>query len=133
MSCSNETGTKMNRVTDTRTMKQKLNDAVFNEEKEHISNMDLFMVADIDNLSIFYHEAVWAKFNKSPIPTGKLVFHKDGDPLNNDPENLDLTDENEHGDFHRHDDKIFHVQNYENKKEFIKTNFEDVYEALFKQ
>lgn len=122
----------MVKVTDTRTMEQKIKEAVFNEEKENLSNMDLFMVADIEGLSIFCHEAVWTKFNKRPIPRGKLVYHKDGNPMNNDITNLDLIDENsQYGDLHMEVNKIFHEQNYQQNKEFIKKYFDDIYEVLF--
>ena len=130
MSCGNEMTT--GKVVDTRTMKQKLNEAIFDEEKQNIANSDLFMVADIAGLTIFCHEAVWTKFNRKPIPTGKLVFHKDGDPMNNDSSNLDITDENtDAGDLHEEKNKIFHEHNYIKNKEFIRVNFDDIYEVLF--
>lgn len=92
------------------------------EEKNKIN----YMVAEIDNKIVFYHEAVWAS-NHGLIPKNKLVYHKDGNTSNNNIENLDLVDENkEHGDLHVH--KIFHEDNYD--KKFVKKHFSDVYKTI---
>jgi len=36
------------------------------------------------------HDIVWEKFNEVDIPVGFLVHHRDGHPLNNNIENLEL-------------------------------------------
>lgn len=113
-------------------MKVQLEQAVTEEERQKIANSDLFMVAEIDGKTIFYHEAVWAKFNGKPIPTGYLVYHRDGDPMNNEPDNLDLIEENrDYGDLHEKTNRVFHEENFMTNREFIRDNFEDVYEVLF--
>lgn len=78
-------------------------------------------------VQVFLHEAVWVLSNKQLIPEGKLVAHKDGNPLNNEPENLYLVDENkEHGDLH--ETRVFHENS--NNMELIQGHFPDVYAAL---
>lgn len=113
-------------------MKVQLEQATSDEERHRIANSDLFMVADIDNRTIFYHEAIWVKANGRPIPTGYLVYHLDGNPMNNDADNLDLIEENKtYGDLHENSNKVFHEENYKNSEQFIRTNFEDIWEVLF--
>jgi len=76
---------------------------------------------------VFLHEAVWVLENKTLIPEGKLIAHRDGNPLNNEVSNLYVVDENsEHGDLH--DNKVFHED--ENNIELVKGHFPDVYKAL---
>lgn len=94
-------------------------------EKE--ANTMKYMVATIDNKLVFLHEAEWVLNSKKPIPAGKLVYHKDGNTLNNEYSNLDLVDENsEYGDLHNN--KIFHEDSID--KKFIEKNFSDIYEIL---
>lgn len=96
------------------------------------SNALNYKVANIEGKMIFLQEAVWALNKKEPIPNGKLVCHVDGNPLNNNFDNLKLVDENkEHGDFHQESNKVFHEQNVEANKDFIKRNFDDIYQVLF--
>jgi len=99
------------------------------EEKQVLANSDMFMVAEIEGKTVFMHEAVWAKENRSLIPSNKLVFHKDGDPMNNDPENLDIVDST--NDLHISPNRVFH-ENTANR-EFIKEHFDDVYDAIWGQ
>ena len=111
-------------------MATQLKDAKSDKEKQKLSNSDLFMVGDFDDKTIFLHEAVWVKHNKKLIPSNMLVYHKDGDPMNNDPDNLDLVLENkEHGDLHLDKNKVFHEHKVD--KQFIKKYFEDIYECLY--
>ncbi len=39
---------------------------------------------------IYAHRAVWLVVKKQPVPEGLEINHKDGDPTNNDPENLEV-------------------------------------------
>lgn len=113
-------------------MSKQLEEAKTDEDRHRIANSDLYMVASIDDRDVFYHEAIWTKFNKRLIPSGKLVYHKDGNPINNDPDNLDLVDENkDYGDLHQENNKIFHEQNIDQNKNFIRIHFQDIYEVLF--
>jgi len=85
-----------------------------------------FEKLDGTEIDIFLHEAEWV-LNNGLIPKGKLVSHKDGNPMNNELNNLELVDENEEfGDLH--DDKIFHEDSVD--KQFIKDNFPDIYEKI---
>lgn len=92
-----------------------------------------YKIARIEDKDIFLQEAVWTLHSKKPIPTGKLVSHKDGNPLNNEFKNLKLVDENKEygGDFHKDKNKIFHEENYQNNKDFIQKHFPDIYRVLF--
>lgn len=112
-------------------MQEKVNSAKTDEEREKLHNSDLYMIAEIEGKVVFYHEAMWCKANGKLIPSGYLVFHKDGDPLNNDPDNLELVEENsEHGDLHQDSNKVFHSHNWEANRDFIERNFDDVFEAI---
>ena len=92
--------------------------------KEYIK----YMIAEIDEKEIFYHEAVWAMCI-GLIPDDKLVAHKDGNPMNNDIENLYLVDINkEYGDLHKHSNKIFHMSTYD--PIFVQKYFNDVYQKI---
>jgi hypothetical protein len=97
--------------------------------KELSANLMKYHIANIDNKVIFLQEAEWVLHNKSPIPTGKLVAHKDGNPLNCAIENLYLVDEG--NDFHAESNKVFHEHNLTLYKDFIKEHFYDIYEVLF--
>lgn len=111
-------------------MSKQLEQATTDEERHRIANSDLFMVGTFEDREVFLHEAIWVKANKKLIPLGKLVNHKDGNPMNNDPDNLELVDENkEYGDLHETRNKVFH-ETLEDK-EFIRRNFDDIYEVLY--
>lgn len=97
------------------------------EEKQVLANSDMFMVAEIEGKTIFAHEAVWAKTNKRLIPSDMLVFHKDGDPMNNDPDNLDIVKST--NDLHISPNRVFHENTAD--KEFIKKHFDDVHDAIY--
>ncbi len=85
----------------------------------------LYMTAEINGKTIFYHEATWA-LNYGLIPDEHLIFHKDGNPMNNEIDNLNLVKENEDsGDLHIKCNKIFHKSSY--NEEFVKEHFNDVY------
>jgi hypothetical protein len=113
-------------------MKQQLAEASTEEERQNIANSDLYSIAVIEGKDIFYHEALWTKVNRTPIPTGMLVSHKDGDPTNNEIENLELVEENtSSGDLHKTANRIFHEENVEANKIFLQEHFLDVYEILF--
>lgn len=87
-----------------------------------------YMIAEIEGKTIFFHEAMWALHN-GLIPDGKLVYHIDGNPMNNDISNLALVDENkDYGDLHLNSNKIFHKSSYD--KEFVKKHFTDVYDTI---
>lgn len=45
------------------------------------------------------HREIW-KFYNGPIPEGAVVHHADGNPLNNDPDNLVLMDAGDHASHH---------------------------------
>jgi len=95
-------------------------------EQQH--NKMCYSVAEIEGKLIFLHEAVWCFYN-GLIPVGFLIFHKDGNVNNNNIENLELVKENdEHGDLHLKENKIFHSDTYD--EEFVKKHFEDIYERL---
>ena len=100
------------------------------ESKQNIMN---YMVMNEDNKTIFLHELNWVINNEKPIPNEKLVFHKDGNTLNNHFSNLDLVDENkDFGDLHEDKNKIFHEKNYQKNENFIKKHFPEIYKILFK-
>jgi hypothetical protein len=100
--------------------------------KETEANTLKYMIANIEGKNIFLHEAVWVLNSQKPIPSGKLVSHKDGDTMNNNFDNLELVDENvEYGDLHQRSNKIFHDDYYMNHKEFIKKHFDDIYMVIF--
>jgi len=102
-------------------------------EQELKNNTMNYLIADIEGKEVFLHEATWVLGNKKPIPTGKLVYHIDGNPMNNDITNLGLVDENkEYGDLHQASNKIFHEQNIFKYEKFIEDNFDDIYEVIFK-
>ena len=101
--------------------------------EELLANLMNYQVATIEGKDIFLQEAEWVLNSKNPIPEGKLVSHKDGNALNNNFNNLELVDENtNYGDLHQESNKVFHKQNIENNKEFIKKHFQDIYDVLFK-
>lgn len=92
---------------------------------EDEANTMKYMVATIEGKKVFLHEAEWVLHNKKPIPSGKLVYHKDGNTLNNEITNLDLVDENkEYGDLHEKNNKIFHEDSLD--MEFITKHFSDI-------
>ena len=49
--------------------------------------------------SISVHRLIWEK-NMGPIPTGKIIHHKDGDKFNNSLENLQLLSYSDHTKLH---------------------------------
>lgn len=103
-----------------------------NEKLEFDKNRMKYMVANIEGRTIFLQEAEWVLNTKESIPKGKLISHKDGNPMNNEFSNLELVDENsEYGDLHQNSNKVFHEENYKNNKDFIERNFKDIYEILF--
>ena len=51
--------------------------------------------------SIRLHHAVWEKAHGMPVPEGYAIHHKDFNPLNNEPENLQLVTNREHSLIHR--------------------------------
>lgn len=86
------------------------------------------MVATIEGIDIYLHEAIWVLHTRAPIPANKLILHKNGDTMNNLIENLELIDDE--------DDtrpKVFHQDQYINYKEYIRVNFTDIFEILFEQ
>ena len=86
-----------------------------------------FKHSDGHDVTVFLHEAEWVANHGKPISKGTLISHKDGNPLNNDIDNLEVVDENaEHGDLHTH--KIFHEDTLD--LGFIKIHFPDIYEKL---
>lgn len=96
------------------------------------ANKNNYMVATFDSIDVFFHEAMWVINNKRPIPDYKLVFHIDGNPLNNNAYNLELVDENkEYGDLHLDENKIFHESNIDKYEELIKLHFPDIYNVIF--
>lgn len=102
------------------------------EKRDMEGNIMKYQVANIEGKLVFLQEAVWALYNKEFIPTGKLVAHKDGNTLNNEPSNLELVDENKkYKDLHLDKNKIFHVENMDQNKEFIKKHFNDIYQVLY--
>ena len=103
--------------------------ATTDSEKEELHNTDRFMVADMDGKCIYQHEAIWVLFNRKPIPTGFLVYHQDGNPMNNDPDNLDIVDSLD--DLHLDNNKVFHQHNFVANREFILKHFDDIYAVLF--
>jgi hypothetical protein len=95
------------------------------------ANRMKYMIATIDGKTVFLHEAEWVLGNKKPIPKGMLVFHSDGNTVNNAIPNLDLVDENSsYGDLHRDTNKVFHSQNIERNKEYIRVHFQDIYKMF---
>jgi len=47
------------------------------------------------------HIAIWEHHNKRPCPDGWHVHHRDGDPFNNDPGNLEALSPEDHDAAHR--------------------------------
>ena len=95
---------------------------------ENTDNLMHFLIADIDNKEIFYHEAIWVMEN-GLIPKDKLVAHIDGNPGNNKLYNLKLVDENlNFGDLHKKENKVFHEEFY--NKEFVQTHFLDIFNSI---
>jgi len=94
------------------------------------ANLMKYMVATIEGKDIFLQEAEWVRHTGKPIPTGKLVAHKDGNTMNNEFTNLILVDENkEYGDLHQKSNKVFHEENVVKYEDFIKKHFPDIYDA----
>lgn len=101
-------------------------------KEETDANTMQYMIATIEGKDIFLHEAEWVLNNKTFIPTGKLVSHKDGCTMNNVIENLELVEENkDYGDLHQGSNKIFHEENYKKYDEYIKKHFPDIHNVLF--
>ncbi|MFA5239790.1 MAG: HNH endonuclease signature motif containing protein [Phycisphaerae bacterium] len=46
------------------------------------------------------HRDIWEDAN-GPIPKGYIIHHKDGNPLNNEPDNLQCVSTKEHGQLHK--------------------------------
>ena len=110
--------------------KNKINDS----QQELQANTMQYMVATIEGKDIFLQEAEWVLNNEKPIPTGKLVYHKNGDTTDNVANNLLLVDENEHyGDLHQRSNKVFHEENYKKNEKYIERNFTDIYKVLFQK
>lgn len=101
-------------------------------QKEMDANSMQYMIATIEGKDIFLHEAEWVLNNKTFIPTGKLVYHIDGNSMNNVIENLGLVEENKDcGDLHQCSNKVFHEENYKKYEEYIKKHFPDIHNVLF--
>jgi len=101
-------------------------------KKEVEANTMQYMVATIEGKDIFLQEAEWVLNSKKPIPTGKLIAHKDGNTMNNSVDNLVVVDENEqYGDLHQRSNKIFHEENYKNNEQYIEKHFPDIHNVLF--
>lgn len=88
-----------------------------------------YMMATIDDIDVYLHEAVWVLNSGKPIPSNKLVLHKDGNTMNNSYDNLELIDEFDTTPSTRH--KLFHENNYKDYKYYIESNFRDIFEKLF--
>ncbi|WP_443050569.1 HNH endonuclease signature motif containing protein [Streptomyces sp. H27-D2] len=48
------------------------------------------------------HEEIWMAHHHRSIPSGSHIHHRDGNPLNNTPANLECLTEAEHGNHHAH-------------------------------
>lgn len=46
---------------------------------------------------------VWERANDRPVPAGHVIHHKDRNPLNDDPTNLEAMTRADHAREHRHD------------------------------
>lgn len=46
------------------------------------------------------HHAIWEKEHGTPVPDGYIIHHKDFNPLNNAPDNLQLVTPKEHNEIH---------------------------------
>lgn len=99
-----------------------------------------YQIADIEGKNIFLHEYIFALYHKKPIPSNSLIVHNDGNTLNNHPENLksiDIEDPlfkkafSEIDDFHKTKNKIFHQDQIETNKEFLKKHFKDIFDIFF--
>ena len=87
-----------------------------------------YSVADIEGKTVFLHECIWV-YENGLIPDNFLVAHVDGDPGNNNTDNLKLVEENrEHGDLHKKENRIFHKSTF--NSEFVKKHFSDIYEKI---
>lgn len=90
-----------------------------------------FLTAEIENKIIYYHEAVWVKFN-GLIKPDFLICHRNGKTTENNIENLFEIEESKiNGSDRPKDHKIFHQDSYNEK--FVKEHFPDVYESLQKR
>lgn len=106
-----------------------------------MNNNPVYMMATIEGIDIYYHEAVWVLNSGNPIPENKLVAHKDGNTMNNTYDNLELVDSFEdHSDNQSKDQsndqskdrqKLFHENNYKDYKYYIEANFRDIYDRIF--
>ena len=101
-----------------------------------------YQIADIEDKNIFFHEYIFVLYTQKPIKKNHLVLHNDLNTLNNNPKNLFSVDVNdpllknsdkveEINDFHQEKNKIFHEDQIETNKEFLRKHFKDVFDIFF--
>lgn len=65
------------------------------------------------------HVAIYEHFNQVEVPKGNIVHHKDGNPFNNAPENLEMMTRQDHFEHHK-DDMMKYNQSEKQKKHLAK-------------
>lgn len=59
-------------------------------EKRSGKYMQVRVMIDSKRANASAHRLIWRHVHQRPIPAGMTVNHKDGNPLNNHPDNLEL-------------------------------------------
>jgi hypothetical protein len=59
-----------------------------------------YVIVSVDGRSIYEHRLVMERMLGRPLTSDEIVHHRDGNGLNNLPENLRLVDRVEHGRIH---------------------------------
>jgi hypothetical protein len=65
------------------------------------------MITLPDKKRILESHFVWSKHNNQEVPKGHVVHHKDLNPLNNNPKNLELMKKGSHNKFHTSNDGVY--------------------------
>jgi hypothetical protein len=60
------------------------------ETSESHNHLRVQMIRDGKKVNVYAHRVVWMVANQSDIPKGLQLNHKDGNPRNNHPDNLEL-------------------------------------------
>lgn len=66
----------------------------------YCGNLKKYKIAGIWGKNVLIHRAIWIAL-KGPIPEGHQIHHKDGNPVNNDINNLECLSTKAHADKHK--------------------------------